>query len=292
MHRFEQRTNLILIVSSLILAIGVGILIPLAMGDQPDLFGGDARTPTTFASPTTASLPTERPVKVTARPAAMTAEPRPAHTAAATDRPTESVPSPTALPSVTPSPAPGATLNPTPSAAPSATPTATAVVPPSPTPTLAPSPAPTLERSPSPVPTQSTTPPRPAATTAAIPGATAPAQEITLLPPTLEAPAADTETDAPITFAWQAAQPLPAGAAYEVVAWETGQPPSSARGLAAPTTDTSLPIDLAVPYSLGVFKTAELSWTVLIVQTSPYQRLTLPDGSPTRTLRYTPAPNP
>jgi hypothetical protein len=288
MHRFEQRTNLILIVSSLILAIGVGILIPLAMGDQPDLFGGDARTPTIFASPTTASLPTERPVKATARPAAMTAEPRPAHTAAATDRPTESVPSPSALPSVTPSPAPGATLNPMPSAAP----TAPAVVPTSPTPTLAPSPVPTIERSPSPVPTQSTTPPRPAATTAAIPGATAPAQEITLLPPTLEAPAADTETDAPITFAWQAAQPLPAGAAYEVVAWETGQPPSSARGLAAPTTDTSLPIDLAVPYSLGVFKTAELSWTVLIVQTSPYQRLTLPDGSPTRTLRYTPAPNP
>ena len=283
MQRFEQRTNLILIVGSLILAIGVGVLIPLAMGDQPDLSGGDALIPTPSESPTTVRLSAELPVT-------MPDEPPPAHTAVATDRPTDFVPSPTARSSVTPSPAPSATSNQTPVATLRATATATATRPPSPTPTMEPTPVPTIERSPSPGPTLSLTLPGPSATAEAIPSMTAQPQAATLLPPTLEAPADSTETNAPITFAWQAAQPLPNGAAYEVVAWEPGQSPSSARGLAAPTTDTSLQIDLAVPYNLGVFQTPELSWTVVIVQTAPYQRLTLPDSSPARTLRYTLSP--
>jgi hypothetical protein len=113
-----------------------------------------------------------------------------------------------------------------------------------------------------------------------------------LLPPNLNSPPTGAETDGATTFTWQAAQPLPAGAAYEVVAWETGQAPGSARGLASPTSETAQQIDLAVPYRLGIFKTADLSWTVLVVQQSPYLRLTLPENSPTRILRYTLAPKP
>ncbi len=295
MQRSERRTNLILIVSSLILAIGIGLLMPLAMGDRPQMIDGGGWTPppaTPIGPPTTTNHTAQLLVETAVRPATTTVTPAPAPEVTATDRPTEFVPSASAVSSVTPSPAPLPTLTPTAVATLRIITTVTAKPSPSPTPMVTAVPTPTIKPLPSPVPTQILPELEPSVTATAIPSVGAQPQAATLLPPTLEAPATGTETNAPITFAWDAAQPLPPGAAYEVVAWEIGQAPISARGLAAPTTETSLRIDLAVPYSLGVFKTADLSWTVLIVQTSPYQRLTLPDNSPARTLSYTSAPKP
>lgn len=278
MQRFSQRTDLLLVVSSLILAIGAGVLIPLATGDRLDLSGSNVQTPslpTPIASLAATKVRAQLPAATATRFAPRAGEVPPAHTATATDRPSEIVPSLTTLP--------GATLAPTQVAALSATPALEARSPLR-TPTAAATPVPAIEPSPTPTPEQIPSPTQ-SATIEAAPSATAQPQAAPLLPPALEAPAADAKIGDLMTFAWQPAQPLPAGAAYEVVAWEAGQAPNSARGLAAPTTDSSVQIDLAVPYGLGVFKTTDLFWTVLIVQTSPYERLTLPDGSPARTLR-------
>ena len=292
MQRSERQTNLILIVSFLILAIGVGLLVPFAMGNRLQLIDGEGWTPppaTPVGSPTSTNHSAQLLVETAVRPAVTTDTPSPANEVTATDLPPEFVPSSTAMASVTPSPAPLPPLAPAPGATSRIITTPTAEPPLSPTPMDTAAPASTINPSPSPGPTPIPRDLKPSVTAAVIPSPTTQSQAATILPPTLEAPAPGIETDAPITFAWQAAQPLPAGAAYEVVAWETGQAPNSARGLAAPTTDTSLQIDLAGPYSLGLFNGADIAWTVLIVQTSPYQRLTLPDSSPTRTLRYRPA---
>ena len=89
-----------------------------------------------------------------------------------------------------------------------------------------------------------------------------------------------------MAFSWQSASPLPSGAAYEVVVWNPGEDPASARGVAATTTDTSLTADLSALYGAGLLKQGETFWTVLIVQTDPYVRLSQPAAARSRTLLY------
>lgn len=72
--------------------------------------------------------------------------------------------------------------------------------------------------------------------------------------------------------------PLPAGAAYEFVWWEEGAAPDSAQAIAPVTTETQQEIDLS---SLGLKR---IRWTVLVVQVSPYDRLTEPGSGTTYTL--------
>lgn len=91
-----------------------------------------------------------------------------------------------------------------------------------------------------------------------------------------------------MTFRWQPAGALPAGAAYEVVGWNAGEDPASARGMAAPTQDTSLSVDLDPLYNAGQFKGTDLYWSVIIVQTQPYVRLTQPAERSPQLLIYVP----
>jgi hypothetical protein len=68
---------------------------------------------------------------------------------------------------------------------------------------------------------------------------------------------------------------LPEGCAYEVVAWRKGEAPETARGLAAPTTEKSLSVDLDLLYhQLHQIESSEYYWMVLVVRESPYIRLT------------------
>jgi hypothetical protein len=70
--------------------------------------------------------------------------------------------------------------------------------------------------------------------------------------------------------------------------WNSGEDPASARGVAATTTDMSLTADLDAAYNLGLIKAGEALWTVLIVRTNPYTRLSQPAASNPRILVYQP----
>lgn len=89
-----------------------------------------------------------------------------------------------------------------------------------------------------------------------------------------------------MTFRWQGAGPLPPGAAYEVVVWNEDEPPDAARGVAAPTRDESLVADLDAPAISDNFHGTALFWTVLVVRTDPYVRLTAPGASPAGKMYY------
>ena len=82
-----------------------------------------------------------------------------------------------------------------------------------------------------------------------------------------------------VAFRWLPSGPLPAGAGYEVVWWNSDEPAASARGIAPPTVTNSLEANLDPLAGAGQFHGSQLYWTVLVVQTSPYVRLTSPDGS-------------
>jgi hypothetical protein len=91
-----------------------------------------------------------------------------------------------------------------------------------------------------------------------------------------------------VKFGWQPVASLPPGAAYEVVWWNAGEDPASARGIAATTTGTSLTADLDALYFSGQFKGTDLYWAVIVVQTQPYVRLTQPAKSGPQLLIYQP----
>ena len=177
---------------------------------------------------------------------------------------------PTAMPTVTAT----ETLLPTPTATPTTSQT------PEPSPTLAPTatdtPAPTsTRRAVRPTATRVTPqPPRPSPTPV-IPNAPSPLE-----------PRPNESRSGAVAFRWQPAGSLPAGAAYEVVGWNAGEDPASARGLAAPTQDTTLTADLDALYNSGLFKGTDLYWAVILVQTQPYVRLTQPAESSPQLLTY------
>ena len=106
--------------------------------------------------------------------------------------------------------------------------------------------------------------------------------------PSLLEPRPNESRGGAVTFRWQPAGPLPAGAAYEVVGWNAGEDPASTRGMAAPTQDTTLTADLDALYNSGQFKGTDLYWAVIIVQTQPYVRLTQPAKSSPQLLIYVP----
>jgi pilus assembly protein CpaE len=214
-----------------------------------------------------------------------------------------------AEPGVVVAPASTQVLEPT-EPSPTPMPTATATTPPSPTvtaaPTMTPSPEPTATETPTVTPTETASPTLPP------PTARPPtAQPPTVRPPTATRrvqptarpterraapsapvpsfPAPEQSVDGIVTFAWQPAGELPPGTAYEVVWWNTGEDPAAARGIAPPTTETSLAANLDVLYNNGQFVSNRINWAPIVVETSPYRRLTQPGGAGSSVLIYAPA---
>lgn len=201
----------------------------------------------------------------------------------------------TAAVAVTPTVAIVASATPTAMIAPSATPQATATVTPMPTPTLSATPSPTAA-----------IPATPTATATAVAGASAaPTKPVrvptstyaersfpsrprgTARPAAPAAPPADwrvtllspEEMDSGNgrrTFAWEADFRLPPDWAFELVLWKPNQDPlTTGFGLAAPTRNTSISVDLnELDHTLGnLLQPGLYEWGVLLVQVSPYQRL-------------------
>lgn len=145
--------------------------------------------------------------------------------------------------------------------------------------------APTLPRSLPPtrplVPTRTPAPTLPRLTAPVLPTVTMPS-ELNL--PMLLAPASGETRGGEVVFRWLPSGPLPSGAAYEVVWWQEGEPPDAARGIAEPTTNTSLRVNLNMLGGQGL-RSPNVLWTVLIVRQAPYGRLTRPAGGEMRSLK-------
>ncbi len=106
-------------------------------------------------------------------------------------------------------------------------------------------------------------------------------------PPELLSPAPDARPSGIAVFEWRPSVPLEDGQAYEIVVWSSEKDPSQAWGIAPPTADTALEINLDELFASGQFREGSLYWTVLVVQKEPYTRLTAPAFSPRRYLVYT-----
>lgn len=104
--------------------------------------------------------------------------------------------------------------------------------------------------------------------------------------PALVAPAQGRQVSGVVRFEWLATGPLPEGAGYEVVWWNSDEPAAGARGLAPPTTGASLDINLDPLYNNSSFRSSRLNWTVLVVQVNPYVRLTAPGQGEVGTVDY------
>jgi hypothetical protein len=91
-----------------------------------------------------------------------------------------------------------------------------------------------------------------------------------------------------VLFQWRPTGVLPFKAAYEVVWWNLGENPVVARGIAPPTAQTSLTTNLDVLYETNQFTSSDVYWTVLIVQTDPYARVTQPGQSNINVMTYQP----
>jgi pilus assembly protein CpaE len=205
---------------------------------------------------------------------------------------------PSSAPVLTPRPTltwtPIATSRPT--QAPTAIPTSTSTARPTWTPTAVPTPIATAKptQTPTSLPTPSATRAQPTATATRVqstPTATRisqrpPSPTLVIAAPSLVEPATGGSTSGTVAFRWQSVSPLPSGAAYEVVVWNSGEDPTTARGVAATTTETSLKADLGTLYSAGLLKAGDTFWTVLVVKTDPYVRLSQPAAASARTLIY------
>lgn len=169
---------------------------------------------------------------------------------------------------------------------PTRTPTATLM----PTATAQP-PAPTLAPTATITPTAATsgaTPNAPAAKPAATkapPAATA-ASPVRAVAPALLEPKADASLNGSVIFRWEPAGPLPSGAAYEVVWWGAGETPAAARGLAPATTKNQSKVNIDSMVETGQLSGNKLSWTVVVVRTEPYERLTQATSEGARLLQW------
>jgi len=223
------------------------------------------------------------------------ANPIPESSATPTEVPAIPVRVDSSVPESTPSQEPRPTVVPTrtvtarPTQTPTAVPTPTATAKPTQKPTSSPTPTATRVQ-----PTATATRVLPTATATRVqstPTATRisqrpPSPTPIIAVPSLVEPSAGGSTSGMVAFKWQSASPLPLGAAYEVVVWNSGEDPTTARGVAATTADTTLTADLNALYSAGLLKAGETFWTVLIVQADPYVRLSQPAVSSARTLIY------
>ncbi len=90
-------------------------------------------------------------------------------------------------------------------------------------------------------------------------------------------PPPDFTASSSATFEWRSSGPLPDDVLYEVVVWREGSDPKEAKAAANALRDTRLDVDFAaVPHvSSGAYH-----WTVILVRTNPYRRLTLPVDGP------------
>ena len=191
----------------------------------------------------------------------------------------------TRIPASTDTSPPGATPSPARTAVPTETSTRTAVpTTPAPMSTATSSPAaePSLTSTSAPVaPLQFSVSPVPSPSRTSTPS-------YDQLRPTLVAPEPNAPTSGVVQFSWQPAGVPPPGTGYEVVWWNPGEDPATARGIAAPTAGSNLSANLRVLYSSGQMTSSRLYWTVLIVQLSPYVRLTQPANSNAWVLVYQP----
>lgn len=108
-------------------------------------------------------------------------------------------------------------------------------------------------------------------------------------PPEPTGPEDGTTQQGVVFFTWLPTGPLPEDAAYEVVWWVEGQDPSTARGLAPPTRDTILSINLDVMYQANLLGSGNVYWAVIVVRPDPYTRLTSPTVGQTRRFVYQPS---
>ena len=236
------------------------LLWTLGNADQPGLPSSaqaDAAVETATGLPpaeTSTATPSPAPTW-TAQPTVAAARQEPAATPSPTFTP---VPTSTSIPTHTP--ASEGTLTATATVTPSATPTATRT-PPSPRRTA------TASATPSPSATQ---PPRSTATPVQVPTAV-----VALIEPGQGAVVSGVRL-----FSWQANQSPPAGQSFELVFWRPGQDPlRDAFGPAGLTQGSAgqiqLDLDKADQTLGALFDPGDYLWGVMLVQTTPYQRIRL-----------------
>ena len=287
-----RRLYLIFSLAVIVLSVLAGLLISGLAGDE---LGG--RPSAAWTPPPPAPTRTRPAITLVARAtgassrivAATPVVTRAARPATATTTSSPVPPSPTALPTRPPTLAASASASAIASPTGIASPTATAPLPATPTATV------TLTSTPAPARSTATATAANTATAAPPPPAVSLAPQPTptvISSPALIEPPADETLSGPILFRWLPAGRLPAGAAYEVVWWNQDEHPSLARGIAPPTTSLSLAANLDVLYHSNQIRGASLYWTVLVVQTSPYARLTKPGASEGRRLIYQPPGEP
>lgn len=257
---------------------------PAALSQATPLGAGNASpTPRVVAAAAETTQATRAPARPSKTP---TARPSPTRTPAPSSTATSMTPAtqaPTSTPTATRTPAPTATRTPAPTATRTLAPTSTAV-PTTAVPTATAIPATAVSAATATrAPARATTSPAAAATR--LPPSPAPAPASPNVPVPLE-PRADETRRGDVKFVWQAGGPLPSGAAYEVVWWNDGEDPATARGIAATTTETSLTANLDPLYASAQLRSTRFYWTVIVVQTSPYVRLTQPAQSALQRLNY------
>lgn len=170
--------------------------------------------------------------------------------------------------------------------APNATPSPTATAqPPTATPT-------TQAAAPVPTATRVSVPPRPTLPRPPTSRPTAAPVRVVASPPELVQPQPRATVTGDVLFEWRPTGPLPVNSAYEVVWWNVGENPGVARGIAPPTLQTSLTTNLDVLYETNQFTSSDVYWTVLVVKTDPYVRVTQPAQSNIGLITYQPSSPP
>ena len=228
-------------------------------------FGGENITATAPVVPLTPFVTPGSPalaVNATDTPAALAMDARSkltAQTALTVTTPISTTPisTPTTTPTSSPTPTTTPTSSPTP--LPTATATETAI------PTLTPTPLPTATATATASPTQTPTP-RPSPTPTLVAGTITPLNPL------------DNEASSQqLRFVWTADFTPSPGYAFEVVFWRYNQEPlKQGLGLAAPTLNTSVNVDLSeLDNRLGDrLEPATYQWGVLLVRTTPsYERI-------------------
>ncbi|MCS6845615.1 MAG: hypothetical protein NZ528_15055 [Caldilineales bacterium] len=119
-----------------------------------------------------------------------------------------------------------------------------------------------------------------------------PTSRVVVSPPELASPAQGEPVTGNVLFRWRATGTLPVNAAYKLVWWNVNESPAAARGLAPPTTLTSLSVNLDVLNQAGQLVNNQVFWTVLVVQPNPYVRLIQPGQGPVGSLVYQPSAGP
>jgi serine/threonine protein kinase len=103
------------------------------------------------------------------------------------------------------------------------------------------------------------------------PSSPTPLSAATLLSPSLTSPEPGTKVSGKVIFAWTWAGPaLKANEGYELRIWKEGQ---EHFGGASPVTETILILDLAGAYAVRQSGPGRYSWSVAVVELSPYKRI-------------------